>query len=44
MGKIYEKRNNTTKAREAYNTAIGMKNHEYESSIESKAKAGLKRL
>ncbi|RZK15914.1 MAG: tetratricopeptide repeat protein [Pedobacter sp.] len=44
MGKVYEKRKNTAKAKEAFNTAISMKNHEYESSIESQAKAGLKRL
>jgi len=44
MGKIYEKRKNVSKAKEAYNTAISMKNHEYENSIESQAKAGLKRL
>lgn len=44
MGKVYEKRKNIVKAKEAFNTAISMKNHEYESSIESQAKAGLKRL
>ncbi|WP_316849905.1 tetratricopeptide repeat protein [Pedobacter agri] len=44
MGKVYEKRKNIAKAKEAFNTAISMKNHEYESSIESQAKAGLKRL
>lgn len=44
MGKVYEKRKNTAKAKEAFNIAISMKNHEYESSIESQAKAGLKRL
>jgi len=44
MGKVYEKRKNTAKAKEAFNSAISMKNHEYESSIESQAKAGLKRL
>ncbi|PWS27931.1 hypothetical protein DHW03_10195 [Pedobacter yonginense] len=44
MGKVYEKRRNTAKAREAFNIAIAMKNHEYESSIESQAKAGLRRL
>jgi hypothetical protein len=44
MGKVYEKRKNNTKAKEAFNTAIAMKNHEYENSIESQAKAGLKRL
>lgn len=44
MGKIYEKRKDITKAKEAFNTAIGMKNHEFESSIENQARAGLKRL
>jgi tetratricopeptide (TPR) repeat protein len=44
MGKVYEKNKNTVKAKEAFNTAIAMKNHEYESSIESQAKAGLKRI
>ena len=43
-GKIYEKRKNTAKAKEAFNLAISMKNHEYENSIESQAKAGLKRI
>lgn len=44
MGKVYEKKGNKAKAKEAFNTAIAMKNHEYENSIESQAKAGLKRL
>ncbi|MCX2573720.1 tetratricopeptide repeat protein [Pedobacter sandarakinus] len=44
LGKIFEKKRNNPKAKEAFNTAISMKNHEYESSIESQAKAGLKRL
>ncbi|KLT64636.1 tol-pal system YbgF family protein [Pedobacter sp. BMA] len=44
MGKVYEQKNNIAKAREAFNLAISMKNHEYESSIESQAKAGLKRI
>eukprot|EP01133_Synstelium_polycarpum_P011275 gene11275-13157_t len=44
MGKIYEKNKNVSKAKASYNTAIAMKDHEYESSIESQAKAGLKRL
>ncbi|MCZ4224073.1 tetratricopeptide repeat protein [Pedobacter rhodius] len=44
MGKVYEKKGNKAKAREAFNTAISMKNHEYENSIESQAKAGIKRL
>lgn len=44
MGRIYENRKNYTKAKEAYNSAIAMKNHEYQNSIESQAKAGLKRI
>lgn len=44
MGKVYEKKGNKTKAKEAFNTAISMKNHEYENSIESQAKAGLRRI
>lgn len=44
MGKIFERRKDLPKAKEAFNLAIGMKNHEYESSIESQAKAGLKRI
>lgn len=44
MGKVYEKKKNAAKAKEAFNTAISMKNHEFENSIESQAKAGLKRL
>lgn len=44
MGKIYEKKRNSAKAKASYNTAIGMKDHEYENSIESQAKQGLKRL
>lgn len=43
MGKIYEK-SNPAKAKASFNIAIGMKNHEYESSIEAEAKQGLKRL
>jgi hypothetical protein len=44
MGMIYEKRKDYTKARLCYNTAINMKNHDYENSIENKAKEGLKRI
>lgn len=44
MGKIYEKEKNAAKAKEAFKNAISMKNHEYESSIENQAKAGLKRI
>lgn len=44
MGKIYEKRKDTARAKACYNTAIGMKDHEFESSIEAEAKQGLKRV
>ena len=44
MGKIYAKKKNIAKAREYFNIAIGMKNHEYENSIEAQAKDGLRRL
>lgn len=44
MGKIYEKKGNPAKSKASYKTAIDMKNHEYENSIESEAKQGLKRV
>lgn len=44
MGKVYEKKKEISKAKVAYNLAISMKDHEYENSIESQAKAGLKRI
>jgi tetratricopeptide (TPR) repeat protein len=44
MGKIYMKRRNFTAAKSSFNTAIGMKGHLYENSIESAAKDSLKRL
>jgi tetratricopeptide (TPR) repeat protein len=44
IGQIYEKKKNYPLAKAFYNTAINMKNHDYESSIESKSKEGLKRL
>jgi len=44
MGKIYEDKKDFNRAKMAYNTAIKMNNHEYKNSIESQAKAGLKRL
>ncbi|MGY4383366.1 hypothetical protein ACVWYN_000385 [Pedobacter sp. UYP24] len=44
LGKIYERQKNFAKARAFYNTAIQMKNHDYESSIETQAKAGLLRV
>ncbi len=44
MGSIYEKEGDVIKASNYYNQAIDMKNHEYENSIETKAKEGLKRV
>lgn len=44
MGKIYEKKGLVAKAKSSYNIAIGMKNHEFENSIETEAKQGLKRV
>ncbi|WP_345950470.1 tetratricopeptide repeat protein [Mucilaginibacter sp. PAMB04274] len=43
-GNIYEQRQDKSKAINYYNMAIGFKNHQQESSIEQKAKEGLKRL
>ncbi len=44
LGFIYESKKNYTKAKYYYNLSTKMKNEEYKNSIESKAKAGLKRL
>lgn len=44
IGKIYEQKKNYPKARQAYNVAIQMKNHDYESSIETQCRAGLNRI
>jgi hypothetical protein len=44
IGSIYEKKNDRAKAATFYKQAIAMKNHEYENSIETKAKDGLKRI
>ncbi|TDQ09547.1 YfgM family protein [Pedobacter metabolipauper] len=44
MGKIYEKKKNYPKAKDSFNLAIGMKDHDYENSIESQAKAGINRV
>ncbi len=43
-GLVCEKRKDFGKARNYFNTAISMKDHEYESSIENEAKQGLKRI
>lgn len=44
MGAIYEREKDTLKARYYYTQALDMKHHEYQNSIESKAKEGLKRV
>lgn len=41
---IYEKKKDSTKAVQFYNMALNMEGHDYEGSIENKAKEGLKRL
>lgn len=44
IGKIFEARKNPSKATAFFNIAVQMKNHDYESSIETQAKAGIRRL
>lgn len=44
MAGIYEKRKEFQKAKLYYNIAINMKGHDYESSVENRAKQGLKRI
>lgn len=44
MAMIYEKKRDWAKARQYYNTALNMRAHDYENSIENKAIKGLKRL
>jgi tetratricopeptide (TPR) repeat protein len=44
IGSIYEKKGDKAKASSFYKQAIAMKNHEYENSIETKAKDGLRRM
>ena len=44
IGVIYEKKKDAAKASQYFNTAINMKDHDYENSIENKAKEGLRRL
>lgn len=44
MGKIYAGKKQNALAKAAFNEAIAMKNHEYENSIESQAKEGLRSL
>ncbi|MBC7758351.1 MAG: tetratricopeptide repeat protein, partial [Phormidesmis sp. FL-bin-119] len=44
IGNIYEKRSDKAKASSFYKQAIAMKDHEYENSIETKAKDGMRRI
>ena len=44
IGSIYEKKSDKARASSFYKQAIAMKNHEYENSIETKAKDGLRRI
>lgn len=41
LGEIYEKENNILKSKEYYQKCIDLKNHEYEQSLEQKAKSKL---
>ncbi|RYY11588.1 MAG: hypothetical protein EOO04_34995 [Chitinophagaceae bacterium] len=43
-GKILEAKKDYAKATAFFNIAIEMKGHDYESSIETQAKAGIKRI
>ncbi|WP_118975895.1 tetratricopeptide repeat protein [Taibaiella koreensis] len=44
MGQIYEQQGLNDKAIACYRQCIGMKNHDYKSSLDQKAKAGIDRL
>ncbi|MNL83471.1 hypothetical protein D3C87_2111280 [compost metagenome] len=44
MGKIYVKKRNYNQAKASFNTAINMKGHQYENSIESEARDSLKSI
>lgn len=44
MGKIYMKNKKYAQAKSCFNTAINMKGHQYENSIESEARDSLKRM
>jgi tetratricopeptide (TPR) repeat protein len=44
IGNIYAQKKNNAKARDYYNQAIDMEDHDYERSVEAKAKEGLSRL
>lgn len=44
LGYIYEKKGNKQKAIQMYKDCLSMKNHDYKSSLDQRAKAGLNRL
>ncbi|QNL51189.1 tetratricopeptide repeat protein [Olivibacter sp. SDN3] len=44
VGNLYEQKRQYKQAADYYNRAIAMKNHDYEGSIENKAKEGLNRI
>ncbi len=44
LGQLYEEENDNEKAKEYYKNTLGIKNHEYQNSLDQKAKAGLNRL
>ncbi len=44
VAQLYENANDKVKAEEYYKTCLSMRNHEYQNSIDQKAKAGLNRL
>ncbi len=43
LGNIYEKRGNREMAKAYYNDCLSMRNHDYQNSIDQKARAGLQR-
>jgi hypothetical protein len=43
-GKVFERKKNSSRSKAFFNIAIQLKNHDYESSIEAQAKAGLNRI
>ncbi|MFN8153584.1 MAG: hypothetical protein U0Y08_04755 [Bacteroidia bacterium] len=44
LAQLYEERGNKAKALEYYKTTLSMRNHEFQNSIDQKAKAGINRL
>jgi tetratricopeptide (TPR) repeat protein len=44
LGQLYEEENNKEKAKAYYQKTLSIKNHEYQNSLDQKAKAGLNRL